>query len=188
VLSGIASLSTNPRRGINGWGGTFRPDEIRTDTRHDIAATAGPGRGHRPRERLHPPAMRLPRGGASQRIPKRLGARAPIDRRPPPSTLGTDHRDARDQAQRAPQPIVAARTRASPSTSPRTSRGNRRPMPRDVPRPRRLSVPCRRVVSVPLPRKGAGDGQPQAGSRKRRSKQPATGGLGSERLGGVAGS
>jgi hypothetical protein len=33
-ISGMASLSTNHRGGINGWGGTFRPDEITTDLRN----------------------------------------------------------------------------------------------------------------------------------------------------------
>ncbi|GAA3923644.1 hypothetical protein [Actinoplanes auranticolor] len=32
-ISGMASLSTNQRGGIDGWGGTFRPDEITTDLR-----------------------------------------------------------------------------------------------------------------------------------------------------------
>jgi hypothetical protein len=29
----MASLATNQRGGLNGWGGTFRPDEITTDLR-----------------------------------------------------------------------------------------------------------------------------------------------------------
>jgi hypothetical protein len=33
-ISGMASLSTNQRGGTNGWGGTFRPDEITTDLRN----------------------------------------------------------------------------------------------------------------------------------------------------------
>ena len=33
-ISGMASLSTNQRGGLNGWGGTFRPDEITTDLRN----------------------------------------------------------------------------------------------------------------------------------------------------------
>ncbi|MEU4216434.1 hypothetical protein [Actinoplanes sp. NPDC026623] len=32
-ISGMASLATNQRGGINGWGGTFRPDEITTELR-----------------------------------------------------------------------------------------------------------------------------------------------------------
>lgn len=32
-VTGMASLSTNQRGGINGWGGTFRPDEITTELR-----------------------------------------------------------------------------------------------------------------------------------------------------------
>jgi hypothetical protein len=32
-ISGMASLSTNQRGGLNGWGGTFRPDEITTGLR-----------------------------------------------------------------------------------------------------------------------------------------------------------
>ena len=32
-VSGMASLSTNQRAGLNGWGGTFRPDDITTDLR-----------------------------------------------------------------------------------------------------------------------------------------------------------
>ena len=32
-ISGMASLATNQRGGLNGWGGTFRPDEITTDLR-----------------------------------------------------------------------------------------------------------------------------------------------------------
>jgi hypothetical protein len=30
----MASLSTNQRGGINGWGGTFRPDQITADLRN----------------------------------------------------------------------------------------------------------------------------------------------------------
>jgi hypothetical protein len=33
-ISGMASLSTNQRGGLNGWGGTFRPDEITTELRN----------------------------------------------------------------------------------------------------------------------------------------------------------
>ncbi|MEU4618524.1 hypothetical protein AB0G04_00900 [Actinoplanes sp. NPDC023801] len=33
-ISGMVSLSTNQRGGINGWSGTFRPDEITTDLRN----------------------------------------------------------------------------------------------------------------------------------------------------------
>jgi len=33
-ISGMASLSTNRRGELNGWGGTFRPDEITTDLRN----------------------------------------------------------------------------------------------------------------------------------------------------------
>ena len=33
AISGMASLTTNQRGGLNGWGGTFRPDEITTDLR-----------------------------------------------------------------------------------------------------------------------------------------------------------
>ena len=33
-ISGMASLSTNQRGGLSGWGGTFRPDEITTDLRN----------------------------------------------------------------------------------------------------------------------------------------------------------
>ncbi|GIE09576.1 hypothetical protein Afe05nite_14160 [Paractinoplanes ferrugineus] len=32
-ISGMASLTTNQRGGINGWGGTFRPDQITTELR-----------------------------------------------------------------------------------------------------------------------------------------------------------
>jgi hypothetical protein len=32
-ISGMASLSTNQRGGLNGWGGSFRPDEITPDLR-----------------------------------------------------------------------------------------------------------------------------------------------------------
>ena len=35
-ISGMASLSTNQRGGLNGWGGTFRPDEITTDLRNAV--------------------------------------------------------------------------------------------------------------------------------------------------------
>ena len=35
-VSGMASLSTNQRGGINGWSGTFRPDEITTDLRDAV--------------------------------------------------------------------------------------------------------------------------------------------------------
>jgi hypothetical protein len=37
-VAGMASLSTNQRAGINGWGGTFRPDLASSDLR-----TAGDG-------------------------------------------------------------------------------------------------------------------------------------------------
>jgi hypothetical protein len=30
-IAGMASLSTNQRGGLNGWGGTFRPDQVSTD-------------------------------------------------------------------------------------------------------------------------------------------------------------
>ncbi|MEV8510353.1 hypothetical protein AB0368_36750 [Actinoplanes sp. NPDC051475] len=30
-VTGMASLSTNQRGGLNGWGGTFRPDEVTPD-------------------------------------------------------------------------------------------------------------------------------------------------------------
>jgi hypothetical protein len=33
-VSGMASLSTNQRGGIDGWGGTFRPDEVSADLRN----------------------------------------------------------------------------------------------------------------------------------------------------------
>jgi hypothetical protein len=33
-VSGMASLSTNQRGGINGWGGTFRPDQTSDDLRN----------------------------------------------------------------------------------------------------------------------------------------------------------
>jgi hypothetical protein len=33
-VSGMASLSTNQRGGIDGWGGTFRPDQISADVRN----------------------------------------------------------------------------------------------------------------------------------------------------------
>src|SRR5687768_7045983 len=32
-IAGMASLSTNQRGGLNGWGGTFRPDQAGTDLR-----------------------------------------------------------------------------------------------------------------------------------------------------------
>ena len=32
-ISGMASLATKQRGGLNGWGGTFRPDEITADLR-----------------------------------------------------------------------------------------------------------------------------------------------------------
>lgn len=32
-VSGMASLSTNQRGGIDGWGGTFRPDQSNADIR-----------------------------------------------------------------------------------------------------------------------------------------------------------
>lgn len=32
-VSGMASLSTNQRGGIDGWGGTFRPDQVSADLR-----------------------------------------------------------------------------------------------------------------------------------------------------------
>jgi len=35
-ISGMASLSTNQRGGLNGWGGMFRPDEITTDLRNAV--------------------------------------------------------------------------------------------------------------------------------------------------------
>jgi hypothetical protein len=35
-ISGMASLSTNQRGGLDGWGGTFRPDEITTDLRSAV--------------------------------------------------------------------------------------------------------------------------------------------------------
>ncbi|MEU8610877.1 hypothetical protein AB0C29_23100 [Actinoplanes sp. NPDC048791] len=35
-ISGMASLSTNQRGGLDGWGGTFRPDEITTDLRDAV--------------------------------------------------------------------------------------------------------------------------------------------------------
>jgi hypothetical protein len=37
-MSGMASLSTNQRGGIEGWGGTFRPDQVSADF-----GTAGDG-------------------------------------------------------------------------------------------------------------------------------------------------
>jgi hypothetical protein len=33
-VAGMASLSTNQRGGLNGWGGTFRPDQASMDLRH----------------------------------------------------------------------------------------------------------------------------------------------------------
>ena len=33
-VSGMASLSTNQRGGIDGWGGTFRPDQTSADIRN----------------------------------------------------------------------------------------------------------------------------------------------------------
>jgi hypothetical protein len=33
-VSGMASLSTNQRGGVEGWGGTFRPDQISADVRN----------------------------------------------------------------------------------------------------------------------------------------------------------
>ncbi|MBW6436372.1 hypothetical protein KZ829_21775 [Actinoplanes hulinensis] len=33
-VSGMASLSTNQRGGINGWSGTFRPDQISAEIRN----------------------------------------------------------------------------------------------------------------------------------------------------------
>jgi hypothetical protein len=30
-IAGMASVNTNQRGGIDGWGGTFRPDEVTTD-------------------------------------------------------------------------------------------------------------------------------------------------------------
>ncbi|GID93804.1 hypothetical protein ACFQFC_07190 [Amorphoplanes digitatis] len=33
-ISGMISLSTNHRGGLNGWGGTFRPDQVTTDLRN----------------------------------------------------------------------------------------------------------------------------------------------------------
>ena len=35
-ISGMASLSTNQRGGLNGWGGTFRPNEITIDLRNAV--------------------------------------------------------------------------------------------------------------------------------------------------------
>jgi hypothetical protein len=35
-ISGMASLSSNQRGGLNGWGATFRPDEITTDFRNAV--------------------------------------------------------------------------------------------------------------------------------------------------------
>ncbi|GAA2628850.1 hypothetical protein [Paractinoplanes durhamensis] len=36
-VSGMASLSTNQRGGIDGWGGTFRPDQVTADVRNASA-------------------------------------------------------------------------------------------------------------------------------------------------------
>ncbi|MEV8509473.1 hypothetical protein AB0368_32220 [Actinoplanes sp. NPDC051475] len=33
-ITGMASLNTNQRGGLNGWGGTFRPDEVTDDLRN----------------------------------------------------------------------------------------------------------------------------------------------------------
>jgi hypothetical protein len=33
-VSGMASLSTNQRGGVGGWGGTFRPDQVTADIRN----------------------------------------------------------------------------------------------------------------------------------------------------------
>jgi len=33
-VAGMASLSTHQRGGLNGWGGTFRPDQASTDLRN----------------------------------------------------------------------------------------------------------------------------------------------------------
>jgi hypothetical protein len=33
-VAGMASLNTNQRGGLDGWGGTFRPDEITTELRN----------------------------------------------------------------------------------------------------------------------------------------------------------
>jgi hypothetical protein len=33
-VAGMASLSTNQRGGLNGWGGTFRPNQVSTDLRN----------------------------------------------------------------------------------------------------------------------------------------------------------
>ena len=35
-IAGMASLNTNQRGGLNGWGGTFRPDEVTTDLRNAV--------------------------------------------------------------------------------------------------------------------------------------------------------
>lgn len=35
-ISGMASLSTNQRGTVNGWGGTFRPDEITAELREAV--------------------------------------------------------------------------------------------------------------------------------------------------------
>ncbi len=35
-VPGMASLSTNQRGGLNGWGGTFRPDEVTADLRDAV--------------------------------------------------------------------------------------------------------------------------------------------------------
>jgi hypothetical protein len=33
-IAGMASLNTNQRGGLDGWSGTFRPDEVTTDLRN----------------------------------------------------------------------------------------------------------------------------------------------------------
>jgi hypothetical protein len=33
-IAGMVSLNTNHRGGLDGWGGTFRPDEVTTDLRN----------------------------------------------------------------------------------------------------------------------------------------------------------
>ncbi|MCU7725285.1 hypothetical protein ODJ79_16275 [Actinoplanes sp. KI2] len=35
-IPGMASLSTNSRGGLTGWGGTFRPDEVTADLRDAV--------------------------------------------------------------------------------------------------------------------------------------------------------
>ncbi len=35
-ISGMASLKTNQSGGLNGWGGSFRPDELTTDLRNAV--------------------------------------------------------------------------------------------------------------------------------------------------------